>query len=719
MPSSIGDYTIKRVIATGGMGTVYEAVQENPRRTVAVKVVKSGMATENARLRFARETQTLARLRHPGIAQIYEAGTYEHAGVTLPFFAMEYIPNASTIVAYAQARRLSTRQKLELFIQVCDAVHFGHQRGIIHRDLKPGNLLVDSQARVRVIDFGVARAMDSDPDSSQTQAGQFVGTAPYMSPEQFDADPNDLDTRSDVYSLGVVLYELLAGQLPYEFANLGLFEVARMVREGRPKSIAEDVPNLDSELVLITKTALTRIREDRYQSAHGLGSDIRRYLAGEAIAARPPSLSYQIRVLVRRHRAVTALATVTLAILIAGIVTTTALYVDVRDERSKSEEAARQAIAANEFLIGALGAVVPVGYGDVKTIGDLCDRVSEDVGEAFPDDPITEADVRLKIGLIYQRLQNLEKAELHLKKAFELRRDNLGSTHQLTLEALDNLKNYYGVYEADEKCVAAAEEYYTAISSHYEPQTETYQNALFDLYGAYLVSGRYTDAVKIAQQALTNNTDHYGADSHEAISSQKDLALALVFNGNTSEALVQAEQSYGKALALTEGEFSIRDHCREAYAAILLTAGEISAAKKLYNHQTAPEFIDIEKNYQGELGNLNQGIKVVVFFETWCPFSQRLLPKIEQASRQYTAHGIDFVSLTRVQRSSSDALVRKFIRDNQLSISVVRESGRTWNYFEATGTPYLVILHEGEVVMKGTGVGDLTTALLEGLLSEK
>ena len=201
IPERIGNYSIRRLIASGGMGTVYEALQEQPRRTVAVKIMKAGMFSEAGLHRFEYEAQLLARLRHPGVAQVYEAGTHREGGQDIPFFAMEYIPNAKSITAYASERRLSTRDKLKLFGQVCDAVHHGHQRGIVHRDLKPGNILVDSEGRPKIIDFGVARATDSDMAAAahQTEVGQLIGSLQYMSPEQFDADPNDIDTRSDVY----------------------------------------------------------------------------------------------------------------------------------------------------------------------------------------------------------------------------------------------------------------------------------------------------------------------------------------------------------------------------------------------------------------------------------------------------------------------------------------------------------------------------------------
>ena len=240
LPKQIGQYHIKRAIATGGMGTVYEAVQERPRRTVALKVMKQGIASRSALRRFEYESQILARLRHPGIAQVFEAGTHHDGTSTVPYFVMEYIPNAKPINKYADEKRLGSRERLELFAQVCDAVQHGHQKGIIHRDLKPGNILVDSQGQPKIIDFGVARSTDSDMavTTLQTDVGQLIGTLQYMSPEQCEADPHDIDTRSDVYALGVVIYELLCGKLPYYVTGVAMHEATRIIREQHPTKLS-------------------------------------------------------------------------------------------------------------------------------------------------------------------------------------------------------------------------------------------------------------------------------------------------------------------------------------------------------------------------------------------------------------------------------------------------------------------------------------------------
>jgi serine/threonine protein kinase len=290
-PESIGNYRILRRIASGGMGTVYEAEQQHPHRTVALKVMKRGITSRSALRRFEYEAEVLGRLRHPGIAQIYEAGTHDDGSGGVPFFAMEYVPNARNILDYADAENLSVRDRLRLFAAVCDAVHHGHQRGVIHRDLKPGNILVDETGLLKVIDFGVARATDTDValTTIQTGVGELLGTLQYMSPEQCDADPQELDTRTDVYSLGVVLYELLCGKPPYDLSRTPIPKATRRIQEDAPLQPSTIRKTLRGDIESITLKALEKERERRYQSAADFGQDIRRCLIGEPTEARPPT----------------------------------------------------------------------------------------------------------------------------------------------------------------------------------------------------------------------------------------------------------------------------------------------------------------------------------------------------------------------------------------------------------------------------------------------
>lgn len=315
----VGRYEIKNVIATGGMGTVYLAEQAQPRRSVALKMMRMDLGSPSAVRRFEYESEILARLQHPNIAQVYEAGTHvvaasqrkeEGEGSTtiqlareLPYFVMEYFPDAKSITKYAAEKKLSTRDRLDLFATVCKAVEYGHRKGIIHRDLKPENILVDADGHVKVIDFGVARATDSDVTVTTmgTDVGQLIGTLQYMSPEQCDADPDNLDTRSDVYSLGVALYELLIHDLPYDVSSRSIYQATLAIKEEPPRRPSTVNVKLRGNVETILLKALEKDREKRYQSAADLGFDIRQYLAGEPIAALPPTAWTRFCYLVSRH----------------------------------------------------------------------------------------------------------------------------------------------------------------------------------------------------------------------------------------------------------------------------------------------------------------------------------------------------------------------------------------------------------------------------------
>lgn len=277
----LGRVKIVKLIGEGGMGRVYEAEQTSPPRTVAVKVIRQGITSDKTMRRFEREAEFLGKLQHPGIAQIYVVGSYASDLGDVPFFVMELISNAKPITNYAHERHLDLRDRLRLFKQVCEAVSHGHDRGIVHRDLKPGNILIDADGKPKVIDFGVARSTDSDLTltNMRTDTGALVGTVQYMSPEQFgDSNAEGLDGRADVYSLGVVLYEMLAGALPYDVRRRKMHEAARIVCEHVPPTLRSRDKSIPRDVSLITERCLQKDRRGRYQTAGELAVDIQQIL---------------------------------------------------------------------------------------------------------------------------------------------------------------------------------------------------------------------------------------------------------------------------------------------------------------------------------------------------------------------------------------------------------------------------------------------------------
>lgn len=357
-PKRIAHYHVKRIIASGGMGTVYEATQDHPRRTVAIKVMRQGITSPRALRRFEYESQILARLHHPGIAHVYEAGWHEEGGERLPYFALEYIPNARNILKYADQKHLSLRERLKLFIGVCQAIQHGHQRGVIHRDLKPGNILIDAHGAVKIIDFGVARSTDADLNLTalQTSVGEMVGTLKYMSPEQCQADPHDLDIRSDIYSLGVLLFELLSGRPPYDLYCTPIISAPRVICEEPPTRLSSVNRSLRGDIETIVGKTLEKDRQQRYQSTLALADDIQRYLNHEPILARPPSALYRLRKLVRRRRVPLAVTGVVLAMSVVVAATQVRAWHQRRErDRLASEVSMMDAnVLLSDYRIGSL-----------------------------------------------------------------------------------------------------------------------------------------------------------------------------------------------------------------------------------------------------------------------------------------------------------------------------------------------------------------------------
>ncbi len=618
----IGRYKLLEQIGEGGMATVYMAEQEEPsRRRVALKIIKPGMDTKQVIARFEAERQALALMDHPNIAKVFEAGTTE-AG--RPYFVMELITGVS-LTEYCDQNHLSTRDRLALFLQVCDAVQHAHQKGIIHRDLKPSNVMVthhDGKPLPKVIDFGIAKATNQRLTEKTlfTRYAQIIGTPAYMSPEQAELSDLDIDTRSDIYSLGVLLYELLTGTTPFseeELRKAGYVEMQRVIREQEPPKPSTKLSTLGETLTGIAKRrsstpsllkkavrgdldwivmkSLEKDRTRRYGTVSTLLEDIQRHLRSEPVSAGPPGAWYRTTKFVRRHRTLLAASAAVAMTVVAGLVASVTMYVRAEHAQSETE-------LVSDFLTEhLLSSTYPEkAKGQEVTVRFILDNAVKDIDQKLAGSPLSEAKVRETIGLAYQKLGDYKAAESHMERAVEIRRLRLGEGDPATLSSLHHLGSIYsdqGRYQEAEALLLKALEARKRILGETHPDTLESMCALGWEYVYKKTEGRFERAEELFRRAMEAGRLELG-EGHRTV---LDAMNGLSFYYTIAYRLDEAESLARTGLDICDRAYGKEDVQRAWFlGTIVWVHGQRAAAVTDTDVALAREVLEIDLRMLGE-----------------------------------------------------------------------------------------------------------------------
>lgn len=497
------------------MGSVYLAEQESPKRPVALKLLRASLATEERRRRFAHESQIHGALQHPGIAHIYGSGTWEEGGHALPWFALELVEGARPLNLYAREQGLPLAERLELFLKVCDAMSYAHHKGVVHRDLKPSNLLVDQTGQVKVIDFGCAREDRGMTSIELTQTGEIMGTLAYMAPEQFERGSRLADARDDLYSLGVVLYELLTDRLPVDVSG-PLPQVVDRIRNARIETPSSLSSRVTAELDWVVMRTMEKDRERRYGSVSELAADLRRYLAGEAVLARPPSRGYLIRNYVARHRVqATAISVLALA-LIGWAATASYLLFDANQAREDVQLRKEHLQIAQDFFEQTIFSVDATEQGPETRMVDVLHAAAQRLESTVLPDEVAVT-LNQSMGGTFYGLGAFETAREQLEEALRLGERVEGFPDEERFVILTNLAYTYRELGRWKEALQSAREAFEGRRSLHGLHAEDTLNSGL-IYATLLASvGDADQATDLVEACLEAAEASFGAGSKETL----------------------------------------------------------------------------------------------------------------------------------------------------------------------------------------------------------
>jgi len=571
-PQQIGPFTVEEQIGEGGMGVVYRARQEQPiQREVAIKLIRLGIESSAVMARFETERQALALMNHPNIACVLDAGTTEQGR---PYFAMEYV-DGERITLYCDKQRLDIDERLQLFMEVCDGVGHAHQKAIIHRDIKPSNVLVTSEggrALPKIIDFGVAKATDKKlaERAVMTELGQLIGTPEYMSPEQAELGGQAIDTRTDVYSLGALLYEIVVGVPtfdPQELRELGIEEILRRVREDDPLQPSQRLATLSDAASVAARrrtdpTALARrLRGDldviamkalhkdpalRYASPAELAADLQRHMNDEPVLASPPSTWYRTGKLIRKHK-VGFVFSVSLVVLLLGFaISMTVQASRIARERDRAGEAARTAERTLDFTMGLLDIYDPHDTtGNASAAREMLDLSLAKIEKELGDQPLAQAQLLVNAGKVYRRMGLNDQARAVVERGWAGLKTLLPEDHPDTLQAEAELAYLYFYErrfdEAEPLFLHAIE----GLESSLGPDDDVTLHTKKNLANLYTYRGDYTEAEQLHLHCLEKLRETLGDDDPTTLRSMNELGILYRVSGH----LDKAEPLLAEALA--------------------------------------------------------------------------------------------------------------------------------------------------------------------------